>query len=85
MVDLLPDRPRKGRGAIGNPTGRYEPRTRQPIDDGWETGAGYAGRDAGAAPALATEVGTDASRKYDRALALMGIDAALLSGQAGHA
>ncbi len=62
MVDLLPDRPRKGRGAIGNPTGRYEPRTRQPIDDGWETGAGYPGRDAGAAPALATEVGTDASR-----------------------
>jgi putative transcriptional regulator len=28
---------------------------------------------------------TDASRKYDRALALLGIDAALLSGQAGHA
>jgi DNA repair photolyase len=73
MVDPLPDRPRKGRGAIGNPTGRYEPWTRQLIDDGWaegrglgwETGpggAGPAGRDSETAPALATEVGIDASR-----------------------
>ena len=72
MVDLLPDRPRKGRGAIGNPSGRYESQTRQLIDDGWAEGGwaegwaegwtGQAGRDAGTAPALATEVGIDASR-----------------------
>ena len=72
MVDLLPDRPRKGRGAIGNPSGRYEPQTRQLIDDGWAEGGwaegwaegwtGQAGRGAGTAPALATEVGIDASR-----------------------
>ena len=64
MVDLLPDRPRKGRGAIGNPSGRYEPQTRQLIDDGWAAGswAWDGSWDAGAAPALATEVGIDASR-----------------------
>ncbi len=71
MVDPLPDRPRKGRGAIGNPSGRYEPQTRQLIDDGWVEGwardggwdsTGHAGRDAGIAPALATVVGIDASR-----------------------
>ncbi len=68
MVDLLPDRPRKGRGAIGNPSGRYESQTRQLIDDGWAEGGwaegwtGQAGRGAGTAPALATEVGIDASR-----------------------
>lgn len=64
MVDLLPDRPRKGRGAIGNPSGRYEPRTRQLIDDGWaEGGWTWDGvPDAGTALALRTEVGTDASR-----------------------
>jgi DNA repair photolyase len=27
--------PRKGRGAIGNHTGRYEPHTRHAVDDGW--------------------------------------------------
>ncbi len=34
-VDRLPDRPMKGRGAISNRTGRYEPTTRERIDDGW--------------------------------------------------
>jgi DNA repair photolyase len=27
--------PRKGRGAVTNPTGRYEPEVRQAFDDGW--------------------------------------------------
>ena len=27
--------PRKGRGAIGNRAGRYEPHTREQVDDGW--------------------------------------------------
>ena len=30
-----PARPRKGRGAISNLAGRYEPLTRESIDDGW--------------------------------------------------
>jgi DNA repair photolyase len=34
-LDLLPDRPRKGRGAIRNETGRFEAQTRHAIDDGW--------------------------------------------------
>ncbi len=68
MVDVLPDRPRKGRGAIGNPSGRYEPQSRQLIDDGWAPGewawdGGWIGdRDGETAPVLATEVGIDASR-----------------------
>ncbi|MGZ9086859.1 MAG: radical SAM protein, partial [Rhodoplanes sp.] len=35
MDVALPARPRKGRGAIGNRAGRYEPLTRERIDDGW--------------------------------------------------
>ena len=34
-TDLLPDRLRKGRGAISNRVGRYEPETREAVDDGW--------------------------------------------------
>src|SRR5512147_2628780 len=34
MDSPLPPMPRKGRGAIGNRAGRYEP-TREQIDDGW--------------------------------------------------
>ena len=33
--DGLPDQPVKGRGAISNRTGRYEPTTRERVDDGW--------------------------------------------------
>ena len=36
MDEALPDLPRKGRGAVSNPTGRYEPATRHAIDDGWD-------------------------------------------------
>lgn len=36
MDDALPDLPRKGRGAVSNPTGRYEPETRHAIHDGWD-------------------------------------------------
>ena len=35
MDSPLPPMPRKGRGAIGNRAGRYEPYTREQIDDGW--------------------------------------------------
>ncbi len=37
MVDILPDRKIKGRGAISNRTGRFEPAERVAIDDGWRT------------------------------------------------
>jgi len=30
-----PDTPLKGRGAVGNPDGRFEPLNREAIDDGW--------------------------------------------------
>ena len=33
--DHIPDRAVKGRGAISNRTGRYEPTTRERVDDGW--------------------------------------------------
>jgi len=36
MDESLPDIPRKGRGAVGNPTGRFEREVRHAIDDGWE-------------------------------------------------
>jgi DNA repair photolyase len=56
--DLLPDRPRKGRGAVGNPTGRYEQETRHAFDDGW----GTANPLAGGPPPLRTTVSVDSSR-----------------------
>ncbi len=34
-MDDLPAIPRKGRGAIGNPTGRFETAEREAFDDGW--------------------------------------------------
>ena len=33
--DRLPDLPVKGRGAVSNRTGRYEPTVRERVDDGW--------------------------------------------------
>ncbi|MBE0533176.1 MAG: PA0069 family radical SAM protein [Rhodospirillales bacterium] len=35
MDERLPDTPRKGRGAVGNPTGRFEREIRHAVDDGW--------------------------------------------------
>jgi DNA repair photolyase len=37
MVDIVPDLARKGRGAVSNRTGRFEPTTSSKIDDGWDT------------------------------------------------
>ncbi len=39
MVDVVPDMARKGRGAVSNRTGRFEPTTSSKIDDGWDTAA----------------------------------------------
>ncbi len=55
MDQPLPAAPRKGRGAIGNPTGRFEAERRYAIDDGWGSGDEEA-------PPLATTVTLDASR-----------------------
>jgi DNA repair photolyase len=35
MDQRLPDRPRRGRGAVSNRTGRYEPLVSEATDDGW--------------------------------------------------
>lgn len=37
MDETLPDVARKGRGAVSNRTGRFEPTTSNKIDDGWDT------------------------------------------------
>jgi DNA repair photolyase len=39
MVDILPDNARKGRGAVSNGSGRFEPHARIKVDDGWGTAA----------------------------------------------
>lgn len=56
MDEKLADRARKGRGAVGNPTGRFEPEMRVATDDGWGLG------DEELAP-LRTTLGVDSARK----------------------
>ncbi|MBM3536018.1 MAG: PA0069 family radical SAM protein [Alphaproteobacteria bacterium] len=53
---IIPDKPQKGRGAVSNPVGRYEPASRQRIDDGWER------RDDDELPPPQTQVRVDATR-----------------------
>jgi DNA repair photolyase len=57
MDEPLPDRPLKARGAVGNPTGRYEPATRFRSDDGWGVASTAADE-----PPLRTMVQADTSR-----------------------
>jgi len=54
MVDPLSGRARKGRGAVSNAAGRYEPHARVAIDDGWGPGEDD--------PPRRTTVGRDSSR-----------------------
>lgn len=56
MDEALADRARKGRGAVGNPTGRFEPSVRVATDDGWGLG------DEELAP-LRTTLGVDSARR----------------------
>lgn len=37
MDEKLPDVPRKGRGALGNPTPRFDRHDRHAVDDGWDS------------------------------------------------
>ncbi len=62
MVDILPDRARKGRGAVSNQTGRYEAHQRIAVADGWDDPPNDRGPDD-APPPLTTTVSLDASRK----------------------
>ncbi|MGQ9370503.1 PA0069 family radical SAM protein [Azospirillum sp. ST 5-10] len=55
-MDEVPDRVHKGRGAVGNPDGRYERTTRTAVDDGW----GSASDDD--LPPLRTTLSVDTSR-----------------------
>ncbi|MCB9946394.1 MAG: PA0069 family radical SAM protein [Rhodospirillaceae bacterium] len=59
MIDTLPDRPRKGRGAVSNPTGRFEAHQRAAVDDGW---AADLDDGDGALPPLATVLSVDSAR-----------------------
>ena len=54
MDEIRPDRPRKGRGAVSNASGRYEAETRHAVDDGWDLEDDL--------PPLRTTVAFDASR-----------------------
>ena len=60
MVEILPSRARKGRGAVTNASGRYEAHQRIAVEDGW-LNPGGAGEDD--LPPLRTHVAVDASRK----------------------
>ncbi len=59
MLHRLPDRPRKGRGAISNASGRFEPQRREAVDDGWSTPA----EEAEPPPALRTTLSIDRARQ----------------------
>lgn len=58
VADRLPDLARKGRGAVSNEVGRFEPQTRHAEDDGW----GSLAEDWATPARLATDVAVDASR-----------------------
>ena len=55
MVSILPDKPLKGRGAVGNSSGRFEPESRHRVDDGWS-------QDDDDLPPLRTSVTEEAAR-----------------------
>lgn len=56
MDERLPDRAVKGRGAVSNRVGRFEPASRELIDDGWGSALDLD------LPPLKTEVGVDRAR-----------------------
>ena len=56
IMDVVADRARKGRGAVSNAAGRYEPAERLAVDDGW-------GSADAEPPPLRTTVGIDATRR----------------------
>ena len=67
MVESLPERARKGRGAVTNRSGRFEAETRVAVDDGWGTalpvGAETGGAEEEVPPPLPTTLMPDSSRE----------------------
>lgn len=61
MVDELPNQPKAGRGAIGNPAGRFEHYGRHTIDDGWAAPAALLEEDA-SEEKISTRLHIDTSR-----------------------
>ena len=59
MDDPLPSRPRKGRGAVGNPAPRFDRESRVAIDDGWSRPPQETEDEP---PPLATTVAIDTAR-----------------------
>jgi DNA repair photolyase len=59
-MDTLPDKARKGRGAIANPSGRFDAESRVTIDDGWAPTVPPSPDDE--LPPLRTTVTVDSSR-----------------------
>ncbi|RCK03787.1 radical SAM protein [Thalassospira xianhensis MCCC 1A02616] len=57
-TDILPNRARKGRGAVSNMDGRFERLHHQPVDDGWMTSL-MEDQDA---PRIRTTLGIDGAR-----------------------
>jgi DNA repair photolyase len=62
MMDLLPSKPLKGRGAISNRTGRFEPLTAEPCDDGWLQSVETPVEEEWEPPPLRTTLTRDASK-----------------------
>ncbi|MBX7147238.1 MAG: PA0069 family radical SAM protein [Alphaproteobacteria bacterium] len=58
LFDLLPDIPRKGRGAVSNKQGRYEVHQKYNVDDGWADLT----QDAEELPSLCTKISVDQSK-----------------------
>jgi DNA repair photolyase len=58
--DALPDRARKGRGAVSNRVSRFEPHGREAVDDGWSSTAATDPDDE--LPPLRTTVAIDSTR-----------------------
>jgi hypothetical protein len=58
MDEPLPSRPRKGRGAVGNPTPRFDKESREAVDDGWRRPE----ENEADPPPIATTVTPDQSR-----------------------
>lgn len=67
MVDIIPEKHRRGRGAVSNASGRFESEQRVRIDDGWgANGAGGQGnswQETDELPTLRTTVMADTTKR----------------------
>jgi DNA repair photolyase len=67
MVDIIPEKHRKGRGAVSNESGRFESERRVRVDDGWGAdgygGLGNSWQDTDELPTLRTTVMADTTKR----------------------